>query len=230
MNFIKKIFSNQIDEEVHKQFIRFGKGTYENKALIEVNKGKSLKIKTSFEFVNEFVRFLAGTIEEKTNIIGVISGAKDLRGEIQFEYQDFKQAIGVKKIVLDNELSKDQIVPLMEKNPTTFFLLSFKTDYGELKSKTNPPKSGKSSEKEPKADFCTFQTNNLDFAKEFVFEKEDFKKAKIKHTYIIDELVIPLECKDDFKKARELAKRKGKIIRELDIDGEIIKKEVEIEV
>jgi len=37
MNFIKKIFENQMDEKVHAQFTRFGKGTLEDKALLDIN-------------------------------------------------------------------------------------------------------------------------------------------------------------------------------------------------
>ena len=54
MNFIKKIFENTVDAEVHKQFKRFSKGVYENKAIVELSKGRdSVKIKTSFEFAED---------------------------------------------------------------------------------------------------------------------------------------------------------------------------------
>jgi len=45
MNFIKKIFENQIDSNVHKQFVRYGKGTFQDRALVELNVSKNIKIK-----------------------------------------------------------------------------------------------------------------------------------------------------------------------------------------
>ena len=59
-------------------------------------------------------------------------------------------------------------------------------------------------------------------------EVENFKKVEIKHTFDITEIIIPKDEKD-FAKMREMAKRKGKIIRELDIDGKKLKKEMNFE-
>ena len=45
MNFIKKIFENQVDEKVHSQFTRYGKGIFEYKALLDINvQAKKVKI------------------------------------------------------------------------------------------------------------------------------------------------------------------------------------------
>ena len=59
MNFIKKVFLNNIDESVHRQFIRFGKGEYGRRALLSLWKTKIVKIKGSFEWANDFVIFAA---------------------------------------------------------------------------------------------------------------------------------------------------------------------------
>ena len=53
MNFIRKIIEGKVDEATHRQFTRYGKGIYENKALIDITKTKNkVRIKTSFEFAN----------------------------------------------------------------------------------------------------------------------------------------------------------------------------------
>ena len=54
---------------------------------------------------------------------------------------------------------------------------------------------------------------------------------EIKHDFIINEIVIPDELKNekDFAKIREMSRRKGKIIRNLNIDGKDVKKEIEFE-
>ena len=48
MNFIKKLFEHKMDDSVHRQFKRFSKGTFENRALIDITLGSQTKIKTSF--------------------------------------------------------------------------------------------------------------------------------------------------------------------------------------
>jgi len=40
MNFIKKVFDESIDEEVHLQFQKFSKGEFRDKALIKAKKSK----------------------------------------------------------------------------------------------------------------------------------------------------------------------------------------------
>ena len=228
MNFIRKIFQNKADELVHKNFKRFSKGIYENRALVEIDNGKkSLKIKTSFEFAEDFARFLANTIKDKTKISGGVITTKDIRPELNFSVE-MKQFAGVKTFLLDNEMSKDELNNLFNKFPDALFLLSFSTDYGTLKSKVKSPKAAKpGKDNEIKADFCTFTTDDLNFAKEFAFDvEENFKKLVIKHTFIINDFVIDEEDRNDPALARINAKRKGKIERYLDIDRKQVKKEI----
>ena len=228
MNFIKKLSENKWDESVHKQFKRFSKGNFENRAVVELDKGKNfVKIKTSFEFAEDFIRTLGNTIQNKVKISGGIITVKDIRGELSFEVQ-MKQFAGVKTFLIDNEMSKEELFNLFNKFPDALFLLSFSTDYGTLKCKVKSPKSGKpgKNDKEVKADFCTFTTNDLNFTKEFAFDvDENFKKLKIKHTFMINDFVIDEKDKSDHLLARMNAKRKGKIERFLDIDGKLVKKE-----
>ncbi len=228
MNFIKKIFENKNDDLVHKNFKRFSKGNYENRALVEVDKGKnSVKVKTSFEFAEDFARFLGNTIQGKVKITGGIITKKDIRQELNFEIS-MKQFAGVKTFLIENEMTKDELFNLFNKFPDALFLLSFSTEYGIFKCKVKSPKAAKpGKDNEIKVDFCTFITNNIDFFKEFAFDIEnDFKKLKIRHTFLINELVIDEKDKNDPALARVNAKRKGKIERFIDIDGNLSKKEI----
>src|SRR3989344_9286041 len=230
MNFIRKIFQNKADELVHKNFKRFSKGIYENRALVEIDIGKkSLKIKTSFEFAEDFARFLGNTIKDKTLVSGGIITKKDIRPELDFEV-GMKQFAGVKTFLINNEMSKDQLNNLFMKFPDALFLLSFSTDYGTLKTKVKSPKSAKpvkGDKDDIKADFCTFSTNDLNLTREIAFDVEqDFKKLKIKHTFIIEELIVDEKDKNDFVLARANAKRKGTIKRYLDIDEKLSEKEI----
>jgi len=181
MNFIKKIFLDKADNEVHKQFVRFSKGRFANRAIARIKKGKKISIRTK-----------------------------------------------------PVSLSKSELINLYEKYKDIFLLLNLECGNCSLKCKQNLPKpgSGKQSEDEAemkKVDFCK-AVFEKDLSEEFIWEKKDFKEAEASHIFVIDELVVPKELENDYARARIEAKRKGKIIRELTIDGEkkIIEKGISV--
>ncbi len=231
MNFIKKIVNGRVDELVHLQFQKFSKGKFTNRALIKAKhlNGK-YTINTSSEFVNEIVEELAKKLgNNKTSIIGVIVSTNDLTGKLDFKSKS--QFQGVKKYIINGEMSGNEILNLLRNFPKAFFALSFNTQDSSLKVKPKAPKSGKpgsKGEEAPKADFCKLITNDKNIGESFIFEKQDFKDAEINHTFIINELIFP-KGETDYAKIREMAKRKGIIIREGIIDGQKIKKEIPFE-
>lgn len=234
MNFIKRVFDKEIDEEVHAQFQKFSRGEFGDRALIKVKKVKdNYNISTTYEFANEFVKFLAKKIgNEKRNVKGAIISTFDLKDEIDF--QSKKQFMGVKQYIIDKEMSGDEIIDLIEKFPRVFFALSFDSKEGDiLKIKAKAPKSAKPKNKDeaPNPDFCKLITKDEKIAKSFVFEKSDFKIAEITHKFVIEDIIIPEEVKKekDFAVMREKSLRKGKIIRKAIIDGEEIISEKEFE-
>jgi len=219
MNFIKNIFEDKIDSNVHKQFVRYGKGTFQDRALVEVSVSKNVKIKTSFEYANELVKFLANTIKDKVHVSGGVITNKVID---DFTFENIKQFAGVKTYQINADLSKNEILNLMDKHDAQY-CLSFSTEYGTLKIKVKTPKSakpGKEEGDEAKADYCTFTCNDLNLKKEFAFDvKGEFKKFRASHTFIINEIIVPKELENDFARARVEAKRKGKIIRITDVDS-----------
>lgn len=234
MNFIKKIVDGRVDESVHFQFQKFGKGEYKDRALVKAkNSGGKFTILTTSEFVNGLVREIAEKLnEEKANITGAIISTSDLKGKLEFK--DIKQFQGVKKYIIDSEMSGNEILKIIDEIPKAFFALSFNVDKDStmLKIKPKAPKSGKPSSKKdetPKPDFCKLITKDRKIAESFVFENPDFKEAEIRHDFIINEMIISEEMKKekDFAKMRETAKRKGKIIRKALIDGREMEKEIE---
>ena len=227
MNFIKKIFDGAVDESVHLQFQKFSKGEFRSRGLIEAKKiGKGYSIKTSAEFANGLVRIVAEKLgEDSVRITGAIVSTQDLTGELEFKEK--KQFQGVKRYLIDKEMSGTEIINLLDKFPKNFFALTFEVGDMKLKIKPKAPKSGKPGKEKdggPKADFCVLKTSDKNIAESFVFEKPDFKEAKINHTFFIDELVFP-EGEKDFAKMREMAKRKGRVVRTAMIDGVEMKKE-----
>jgi len=230
MNFIKKVFQGENGEKIHLQFQKFSKGEFRNRALIKARRtGNKYTITTTPEFANEMVKEVARKLgSAKTQVTGMIVSTNDLTGKIDFKNKT--QFQGVKRYVLDKEMAGNEILKLIEEFPKVFFALSFKSNDSELKIKPKAPKSAKSGkgDEKPKADFCKLITTDAEFGKSFVFEKPDFKSADINHTFFIDELITPSGEKD-FAKMREMAKRKGRILREGEIDGEKIRSEGKFE-
>ncbi len=241
--FIKKIFegAGTDDELVHLQFQKFSRGDFKNRAMILAKKlSNKFSINTTPEYANGFIRCLAEKLgETKAAVTGVIISTKDLTGELDF--QDKKQFMGIKKYILEREMSGNEILSLCDKFPNSFVGLSFKTEDSELKVKPKAPKSAKPSTKgegKPKIDFCKLKTTDEELVKKIIFDEElkmfNFKEVEIGHDFLINEIVVSDELKkevgNDFEKIRKMAKRKGKIIRRFAIDsGEEIKKEIDFE-
>ncbi len=233
MNFIKKVFDEKVDEEVHLQFQKFSKGEFRDRALIDAKNSKGkYTIKTSAEFANELVRAVAELVgKEKVKVTGAIVSTNDLTGEIDFKEK--KQFQGVKRYIIDKEMTGDKIIDLLDRFPKTFFALSFEVGDTKLKIKPKAPKSGKPGKggEKPKIDFCNLKTTNKELAESFIFENTDFKKAEVNHTFFIEDIVIPDELKNekDFAILREKALRKGRIVRKTIIDEKEMKSEKNFE-
>jgi hypothetical protein len=232
MNFIKKIFQGKSDDLVHLQFQKFSRGEFGNRALINAKRtGNKYTISTTAEFANELLREVAKKLgNNKTKVTGAVISTSDLKGELEFN--EIKQFQGIKKYFIDKEMSGDEIISLLDKFPKAFFALSFSCDKDStiLKIKPKSPKSGKPGKKDekPKADFCKLVTMDNELGKSFVFENPGFKKADITHKFVINELIKP-QGETDYSKIRELAKRKGKVIREAEIDDKKSVKEANFE-
>jgi len=218
--FIKKIFDGKEDGLVHNQFQKFSRGEFKDKAMIIAKKSKDkYTISTTPEFSNEFVRILAEKLgDEKVEVKGPIVSTRDLTGELDF--QDKKQFAGVKQYIIDREMSGSEMISLLDKLPLSHFGLSFKVGDTELKIKPKMPKSGKPSSKgdaKPKVDFCKLITPDREIVEDLLFDIPDFKKVQISHDFIITDIILP-EGETDFAKIREMAKRKGKVVRKIKVD------------
>lgn len=235
--FIKKIFDingkKECDNIVHTQFQKFSRGEFNDKAVILYSKGKDkTTLATTYEYANEFVRALAEKLgESKTKVTGAIVSTRDLTGQVNFAGK--KQFAGVKQYQIDGEMSGNEIIALCDKLPTAFFALSMTVENTELKIKPKAPISGKPSTKGSdaplKADFCKLYTTDSGIIKSFVFDSEindAVKKAEIKNLFSIKDIILP-KGETDPLKMRELAKRKGKVIRTVTIDGKRTQKEAE---
>jgi hypothetical protein len=236
--FLKKIFEGKSrnDELVHLQFMKFSRGIFENRAMMRI---KSSQGKYVMDTTSEYARELVGVLAEKlgnnkTLVTGALISALDLEG---FKYKERKMAMGVRKYMIEMEMSGKEIIELCLAQKKAFIAFSFKVGDSELTVQPKSPKSAKgasSSKKEDadvKINFCKLKTNDFSLIEGFAFDSEikGAKKIEIKHDFIIDDIIISNDLKKekDFAKIREMAERKGKIVRKIDIDGKKIVKEKE---
>ncbi|MCK5449851.1 hypothetical protein KAI32_03220 [Candidatus Pacearchaeota archaeon] len=220
---MKKIFDSVFDEEVHSDFLKFGRGEYKNKYLIDGKKqAKKWAIKTGAEYANFLVRKCLEKIDGSVDIKGVIISTSDLRDEINFEIKKVSNFQGVRKHVIESNVESSQILDLMEKYPRVFFALSFSGDNFVLKIKPKGPKSEKKGKDDegPVVDFCSLKTENQEIIDELFFGVGDFKEVFVSHTINVTDIVYPANV-ESLKPAeiREIAKRKGIVIRNVNADG-----------
>lgn len=230
--FIKKIFEGKSDDDefVHLQFQKFSRGEYKSRALVKVKNSKGkYTINTTAEYAKELVRAVAEILgSNKAQVTGVVISTRDLTGELEFKGK--KQFQGVKKYIIDTEMSGDDILNLCNNFPSSFVAFSFKTGDGtELKVKPKAPKSGKPSSKggeKPKPNFCRLKTKNKDLVRGlfFDFDINNFKEADLEHVFLVEDILTDYNIKDP-KEMREKAKRKGRILRKLVVDGKEINSE-----
>ena len=213
--FVKEIFEKGVSEAGHQHFVRYGKGNYKRRFLMNLRKGPKVKIRGSFELANDFVTFVNENKEVK------FSGKILMKDKV-----DGKK--GKKKgggFVYDVSESS-----LKEFENAYFYLLDADADDIVLKIKKKIPKPGKSANKIDDK-FCSMDLDlkYLDKVRDvFFWDVPNGKKVSIEHEIVINEIVLP-KGEDDPKKIRELAKRKGKIIRTINVDGEEITKETNFE-
>lgn len=191
MLFTDKIFKNKIDESVHDSLIRFGKGTFQNRAVMKLSfsKGK-LKLNCSYDLIKDLTLIIAD-YAEKINVSGKIIKGK-------------------KKEEINDKISGAELKALCEEN--SYVLLNLEFEEYSMKVGKNLPKPGK----DLKNNFCKcmFPLEVLDKITEF----EGFKKLEIAHTFKIEDIIVPEEHKEDFEQARLNAKRKGTLIRKIIMD------------
>ncbi len=218
---IKKIFEGNFDGEVHSDFLKFGRGEFKNRYLIEVKRqADKWAVKTGPEFANFFVNkcLPRGII----NIRGVVISTFDLSNS-GIEIKKTSNFQGIRKTEIDGEIEAEKILNLMEKYPRCFFALSFKTNNCELKIKPKAPKSAKPGKagEDIKVDFCSLKTSNSEIVRELLFDvSENFKEVKVSHTIKIDDIIYPKDFQNmKPEEVREMSKRKGVIVREIEIDG-----------
>lgn len=225
VNFIKKIWQNEPDKEVHAQFVRFSKGNFENRAVISVRKGSSVKLGCTFEFAAAFALFVSQLTDARFS--GIII-AKENFDEI-FARNNSKPEITKKKgMFVYNIINLPSRVISEIGGKAYSMLLDAEASGISMKTKKKLPKPGKSGKEKVDDKFCILELDLKFFRQlhdEFLFDiPSEFKKARIAHAFIISEIILP-KGEKDFELIRLNAKRKGKIVRTVEVDGKLMKQE-----
>lgn len=215
--FIKKVWEGK-GGEAHSYFVRFSKGRFENRAVLNLQKTSKIKLKGSFEWASDFVNLVSELTQ--ANFSGIILSKNKL------DLENEKKKTGIFQYDVEN-IGSEQIKELT--NSVYAMLLDAETPDIILKIKKKLPKPGKSREKKIDSKFCQLEADlkYLPQIKE-AFMLPECKKAKISHTIIVEEIILP-EDEKDFVKIRELARRKGKIIRKMEVDKQESQEEKEFE-
>src|SRR3989344_6827941 len=142
-NVMKRIFSGKSDDDMHNEFVKFSRGIFNDRYLIQAKKQKDLgSIKTGNEFANFLVRRCLERINGEINISGIIVYTGNLE-DSKIPIERVKQFMGIKQYVVNSKVKSSDIIEAMNKYPRAFFALTFITPNAELKIKAKAPKSAK---------------------------------------------------------------------------------------
>jgi hypothetical protein len=216
--FIKKVLAGKHDDASHRQFVRFGKGEYKGRAALSLMKTAKIKLGGSFEYANDFAEVVAELGNAKFS--GVIL-SKDKLG---LDNEKLKSGL------YNYEVSGIDANKIKEIKDKAYYMLLDADGSGMiLKSKKKLPKPGKAGDLKIDDKFCVLEAdlNYWNKIKEsFFWDVGECRKIKLSHTYEITDLEMPRGEKD-FEKIRLLTKRKGKIKRILEVDGQLRESEKE---
>lgn len=215
---IKQIFDGKVNDSSHVEFVKYGKGIFANKYIVECKKQKDKwAIKTSAEFANFFVRKCLEKASGEIDMKGAIIATFKVADEAGFPIERVKQFMGIKQALVNTSVPVNKVLELMDKYPKAFFALSFTAGDCILKIKAKAPKSAKASSKgnkRPNADFCSLKTSDKKIVDDLLFGVGDFSEVSINHTLMIDQIILP-KGETDSVRIRELAKKKGILKREV---------------
>ena len=227
--FIKSVWEGK-GEEAHPYFVRFGKGRYENRAVLNLQKTTKIKLRGSFEWANDFVEMVSEFGGGKVS--GEVLSKEDIsdffrKNNLKGNSEAKKGGLFYKNNLPEQNLSMDVLKELVEVSYVT--LLDITGVGFVVKVKKKLPKPGKSKEGKIDSKFCQLEADLRYWpAIKEAFMLPECKKAKMSHEFIIEEIIIPEESKEeDFAKIREVAKRKGKIIRKVEADKKESREEKE---
>lgn len=220
--FIKKIWQKVSDDSVHKNFTRFSKGVFENKAVMNVSRNGKIKISGTYEVVNDLVE-LAASLVPSLKVSGIVMSRKPIQG------MEGKEKKGLYNYELNETIDGKKLAEIA--GNSFYSLLDCSGNGIELTTKKKIPRPSSKGIDKVNDKFIKMQLDIKFWPKvkdEFLFNLPEGKKSRIIHKYEIKEIVLP-KGEKDFEKIRVMAKRKGKLTRVAEVDGKQIVQEMDFE-
>jgi hypothetical protein len=246
VSWISKIINGTPDEFVHAKLVKYGIGSHPGpRARINLSK-PSIKFKADLDLENAFLKsYVLGAPSGQHKIKGIIITYTDRTkefGKLMMPLSWVKskgKGTPVFKAKVDESAPLEDIKALFNvDDPTTFYLLSLNPKDGtkpwKIQTKTSFPKGAPSEEDEESEGkdpvFSKGAVGNTPDTLEFILDtyipdlrnkiSPKTKDIWIRNNFEILEIQIPDDPKLSFTEKRRLAKKKGKLIREVSIDGE----------
>ncbi|TFG34262.1 hypothetical protein EU527_04390 [Candidatus Thorarchaeota archaeon] len=246
MSWVSKIIKGIPDEFVHAKLVKYGIGSHPGpRARITFSK-PTIKFKADLDQEKSFLEAYAlGAPSGQHKVKGIIITYSDRTAEFEkltmpLSWTKSKgKGTPVFKAKVDESAPIADIKALFDvDDPTTFYLLSINPRDGtkpwKISTKTSFPKGGPAEEDEESDAkdpvFSKGAIGNTPDILEYVLDMylpdvrdkigSKTKDVWIKNNFEILDIKIPDDPKMSFAEKRRLAKKKGKLIREVIIDGE----------
>jgi hypothetical protein len=246
VSWVSKIIKGTPDEFVHAKLVKYGIGSHPGpRARITLSK-PSIKFKADLDQEKAFLKsYFLDAPSGQHKIKGIIITYSDRTSEfgklmMPLSWNKSKgKGASVFKAKVDESAPLEDIKALLSvDDPTTFYLLSLNPKDGskpwKIQTKTSFPKGGPAEEDEESEGkdpvFSKGAIGNTPKTLEYILDSylpdlHDKIGAKTKDIWIrnnfkIYEIQIPEDSKLSFTEKRKLAKKKGKLVREVSIDGE----------
>ncbi len=230
MNFIKELFEGDSEQDwIHQRFIRYGKGEFSGPYISIKKVGDFLKIRSSADYINILGMLLVETFSGILKVEGSILSREKIDTYIETISLGIVKAgreKGIFSYRVKGEVNSNALAELYSKLKGGVLLLNLSGSKVGLNVKKRLPKPG--STRDEKFCTCTLEQDNR-ILNELCFDVDvkEFKEIEISHTYRIDEIIVPEDCRD-ISLARVLAKRKGSVRRSVRIDGSLHETEREL--
>ena len=246
VSWISKIIKGTPDEFVHAKLVKYGMGSHPGpRARITLSK-PSIKFKADLDQEKDFLKcYVSSSPSGQHKVKGLIITYSDRTNEfgklmMPLSWTKSKgKGASVFKAKVDESAPLEDIKALFNvDDPTTFYFLSLNPKDGtkpwKIQTKTSFPKGGPSEEddesegKDPV--FAKGAIGNTSDSLKFILDAylpdlrdkigPKTKDIWIRNNFAILEIQIPEDPKLSFTEKRRLAKKRGKLIREVSIDGE----------
>lgn len=239
MHFLTKLVRGEVDEAVHRAFIRYGRGDYDGPALeISVARTGNIRVKATYQYQDLVaLAFLKASPSDSITVSGVIIGYEPLNdalAKLGIEVPPFtpKRATKLYQTSLSGSLNRHQLLLLYDQiaeDAHVFCDLTATRGWAHRTKKTLPSPRRVIPLEEQLKFSSTRVPSGSSFLKELIpqlapdFQGDlpsTFTQLRITNQYLIEELVFPPDKgKLTSSELRRKTKRKGTLRRTIQVDG-----------